>query len=149
MRRLIAIVCALLLAVSIVGPAVAGDAVLNLEQQLQCPTCDTPLNVSDAPSAMRIKAYIQDKYDAGWSISRIENSLVAQFGREILATPPKSGFDLIVWVVPGLLIIAGLVALAVISVAWSRRSRHSTPAAVGATPDELSRLNDELRRIKD
>lgn len=149
MRRLIAIACALLLAVGMAAPAVAGDAVLNLEQQLQCPTCDTPLNVSDAPSAMRIKAYIQEKYDAGWSISRIENSLVQQFGREILATPPKSGFDLIVWVVPGVLILIGLLALAAISVAWSRRTRQITPAAIGATPQELARLDDELGRLDD
>jgi cytochrome c-type biogenesis protein CcmH len=148
-RRIMALVCAVLLAVGWAVPAMASVDILALEQQLQCPTCDTPLNVSDAPSAQRIKAYIETKAADGWTANQIEQSLVQQFGRSILTTPPKSGFDLIAWLVPAGLILAGLIGLPFLVRAWSRRTRRVTPAAVGATPEEIARLDAELRRIED
>jgi cytochrome c-type biogenesis protein CcmH len=147
-RRLLTALCAALILITAAAPAVASVDVLGLEQQLKCPTCQVPLNVSNAPSAVRIKAYIEAKAAAGWSASQIEQSLVQQFGRDILATPPKSGFDLIVWLVPAALIIAGLVAIPLIARAWIRRNRA---AAVGTTasPEELERLDRELRHLGD
>jgi len=149
MRRLLAAVCAVLILVTVAGPAVASVDVLGLEQQLKCPTCEVPLNVSNAPSALRIKAYIETKAAEGWSSNQIEQSLVQQFGRDILATPPKSGFDLIVWLVPAALIIAGLVAIPLIARAWIRRNRAAAQAGVSASPEEIERLNRELRQLGD
>jgi cytochrome c-type biogenesis protein CcmH/NrfF len=67
----------------------------------------------------------------------------------VLATPPKSGFDLIAWLVPGLAVLAGIVAIGLLAWTWSRRR----PAAAGAaapppTPEEARRLEDELRRLR-
>ncbi len=149
MRRFAALVCAMVVALTLAGPAVASVNILALEQQLQCPTCNTPLNVSSAPSALRIKAYIEAKAADGWTASQIEQSLVNQFGREILATPPKSGFDLIIWIVPTVLIIAGLGTIPFITRAWARRSKDVAPAVAGASPEEVARLEQELRRHGD
>jgi len=149
MRRLLAAICAALILVTAAAPAMASVDVLGLEQQLKCPTCEVPLNVSNAPSALRIKAYIEEKAADGWTSNQIEQSLVQQFGRDILATPPKSGFDLIVWVVPAVLILAGLVAIPLIARAWIRRTRAVAPAGVSATAEELARLDQELHKLGD
>ena len=148
-RRLLAAICAVLILATAAAPAVASVDILSLEQQLKCPTCEVPLNVSNAPSALRIKAYIEEKAAAGWSSNQIEQSLVQQFGRDILATPPKSGFDLIVWLVPAALIIAGLVAIPLIARAWIRRNRAAARAGVTPSPDEVERLDRELRQLGD
>ena len=84
----------------------------------------------------------------GWDKQRIIDGLVDEFGEGVLATPPKSGFDLIAWLVPGLAVLAGLAAIPLLTRAWSRRR----PSAAGAeppppTPDEARRLDDELRRL--
>ncbi len=148
-RRLLAALCAALILAVAAAPAVASVDVLGLEQQLKCPTCEVPLNVSNAPSALRIKAYIEEKAADGWTSGQIEQSLVQQFGRDILATPPKSGFDLIVWVVPAVLILTGLVAIPLIARAWIRRNRLIAPAGVDASPEELARLDQQLRQLGD
>jgi cytochrome c-type biogenesis protein CcmH len=148
-RRLLAALCAALILAVAAAPAVASVDVLGLEQQLKCPTCEVPLNVSNAPSALRIKAYIEEKAADGWTSGQIEQSLVQQFGRDILATPPKSGFDLIVWVVPAVLILTGLVAIPLIARAWIRRNRLIAPAGVEASPEELARLDQQLRQLGD
>ena len=149
MRRLLAALCAVVILTIAAAPAVASVDILGLEQQLKCPTCQVPLNVSNAPSALRIKAYIEEKAAAGWTSSQIEQSLVQQFGRDILATPPKSGFDLIVWVVPAALILTGLVAIPLVARVWIRRNRAAAPAGIEASPDELTRLDQELHKLGD
>jgi len=147
MRRTLAAVVTVVVLMLTAAPLMASVDVLSLEQQLKCPTCDTPLNVSNAPSAQRIKSFIETKAADGWTSQQIENSLVAQFGRDILATPPKSGFDLVVWLVPVGLILAGIIALPLITRAWVRQRRQSVAANVSATPEELDRLDKELRKF--
>jgi len=146
MRRWLTGVVALIIMCLAVAPACASVDLLYLEQQLKCPTCDTPLNVSSAPSALRIKAFIEEKAAQGWSTSQIEQSLVTQFGRDILATPPKSGFDLLVWLVPAAFVVAGLGALPFVARSWSSRRRTVAAVVAGVTPEEQQRLNEELRR---
>ena len=41
---------------------------------------------------------------------QILGALEAEFGRAALATPPKEGFDLVAWLVPIILVVAGLAA---------------------------------------
>ncbi|MFN8110024.1 MAG: cytochrome c-type biogenesis protein CcmH [Thermoleophilia bacterium] len=149
-RRVIAALLAALALLVAVTPVVAAGGrvnVIELEKELRCVTCGTTLDVSSAPSALQIKAYIREKADAGWTKQQIIDALVAQFGREILATPPKHGFDLVAWVVPALLVAAGLAAIPFITRRWAKRHAAAPVEGSDATPDELARLQDELNRI--
>ncbi len=68
---------------------------------------------------------------------------MAQFGKSILAAPPKHGFDLIAWWLP----IAGvLLGAAVLGVAAYRWSRTRAPAPAVPASD---RLDPELERRLD
>ena len=146
MRRALAIAALVLLAAL---PAAAGAVTVGeVAREVRCPTCNTPLDVSNSPAAADMKAYIADRIDEGWDKQRIIDGLVAEFGDGVLATPPKSGFDLIAWLVPGLAVLLGLAAIPLLARAWSRRR----PAAAGGEPtpptaDEARRLDDELRRL--
>jgi cytochrome c-type biogenesis protein CcmH len=145
MRRALAAALVLLA----LAPALASAlTVSEVAREVRCPTCDTPLDVSNAPVAQDMKVYIGDRIERGWSKERIIDGLVDEFGREVLATPPKSGFDLIAWLVPGLLVLAGLAAIPIIARAWARRPRASGPEPPAPTPDEARRLDDELRRLE-
>lgn len=140
-----ATLCALI-APTMLMAATAVD-VQQLERELRCPTCNAPLAVSDSPAADEIKQFIRDRAARGDSPEQIKQALVEEFGREVLADPPKEGFDLFAWLVPIVAVLAGLVAIPFITRAWSRRSRRAaSPTSVDASPDELSRLDEELRR---
>jgi len=145
-RRLTAVALILLAAL----PVAAGAYTVNdVARQVRCPTCNTPLDVSNAPVALDMKRYIAEKRDAGWTQQQVIDGLVDEFGRGVLATPPKSGFDLIAWVVPGIVVLIGLGAIPILTRAWARRPRPD-PAAGGPPPtdEEAARLEEELRRLR-
>lgn len=146
MRRAAAILALLLL---VVVPATAGALTVNeVAREVRCPTCNTPLDVSSSPAAADMKQYIAERIDRGWDKQRIIDGLVAEFGEGVLATPAKSGFDLVAWLVPGLAVLAGIVAIGILAWTWSRRRAAATPAAPPPpTAEEARRLDDELRRL--
>ncbi len=147
MRRLAAVLLVGLIALAMAPSAALALSVSEVGREVRCPTCNTPLNVSDAPVARDMKQYIAVRIDQGWTKSEIIDGLVDEFGSGVLATPPKSGFDLVVWIAPALAVALGLVAILVFTRAWARRSRTGAHAPE-ATPEDAARLEDELRRFR-
>jgi cytochrome c-type biogenesis protein CcmH/NrfF len=122
----------------------------ELEKKFICPTCQTTLELSNAPIAERMRDFIRERLAAGDSEEEIEAALVAQFGEAVLASPPKEGFNLLAWVLP---LAGGAIAVAAVAVAlrrWSRaRPAAEAPAAgtLALDPELERRLDDELRRF--
>jgi len=147
-RRALAL-CALAAAL-VAGGAAAAPSPSDLEAELVCPVCGTTLDQSDAPVALRMKRYVRERLAAGASEAQIKAELVDQFGPGVLAEPPKSGFDLLAWLVPLGVLVAGAVGVGLIAWGWSRRrgdgGADDAPAALDA---ELERRVDaELRRFE-
>jgi cytochrome c-type biogenesis protein CcmH len=141
--------CALVAAL-LAGTATAAPSPADLESQLVCPVCGTTLDQSDAPIAQRMKRYIRQRLAAGASEKQIKAELVDQFGPAVLAEPPKSGFDLLAWLVPLGILAAGAVGVGLIAWGWSRRRSGDDETA---TPPELDaelerRVDAELRRFE-
>jgi cytochrome c-type biogenesis protein CcmH len=102
MRRLL-LLTAVVLAVAAAGCGGEDDetpTLAELEKRYICPTCQTTLELSNAPVAERMRAFIRERIAAGDSRSEIDEALVADFGEEVLAAPPKEGFNLLAWVLP-------------------------------------------------
>lgn len=149
-RRVMALLAVVVVALGALGgPALAAVDIRALERELRCPTCNTPLDVSNAPIALRMKEFIRERAEQGQTEQQIKDALVAEFGREVLATPPKEGFDLVAWVVPGVAVAIGLAAIPFITRRWARRGGRPAPAGADATPEEIERLERELGRIED
>ena len=149
MRRALALVAAVL---ALAAPAVAAEAPRRFNptdayREIRCPTCNTPLDVSNAPVAQRMKAFILERWERGWSKQQVVDALVEEFGREVLTTPPKSGFDLVAWVVPGLGVVAGLGALGLLAALWTRRRREAAPEPAPVSDADSARLERELERF--
>ena len=141
-RRVAAIALVLLMALPALGAALT---VSEVAREVRCPTCNTPLDVSNAPVAQDMKAYIAARIERGETKQQIIDGLVDEFGTGVLATPPKSGFDLIAWLAPALVVALGLAAIPLMTRAWARRARTSTPEAPAPSPEEARRLDEELR----
>jgi cytochrome c-type biogenesis protein CcmH len=154
LRRLLAVV----LAAALVAPSVAPGApraktTLNdVEDEVMCPVCGTPLNLAtDAPSANDERALIRRLIAQGYTKDQIKRRLAQEFGPRVLALPPQRGFDLAAYLVPILLGLAGLIAIAVLAVRWRGRRPGPAPDDGRAAPPRLEaadarRLDEDLAR---
>jgi cytochrome c-type biogenesis protein CcmH len=147
----LALVLACLLAAAITTPALAAQATwseADLESQLMCPVCHTLLDNSQSAEANRIRQVIHQKHQQGWSEARTRDYLVAQYGEEVLAAPPKHGFDLLAWLVPAAVLLVGAALAVLLARAWSGgrggRDGPSPPAPPDAEMD--ARIDAELAR---
>jgi cytochrome c-type biogenesis protein CcmH len=156
MRRAL-VLCALLLAVAAAGCG-GGDeqspTLAELEKRYICPTCHTTLELSNAPVAERMRVFIRQRIAAGDTRNEIDDALVANFGEGVLAAPPKSGFNLVAWVLP---LLAGAIAVVAVAIAlrrWSRARPEPEPADPASTngrpaldPELERKVDEELARF--
>jgi cytochrome c-type biogenesis protein CcmH len=152
MRRLAIILVTCLAAAAPAAASEQHPTLAELERELVCPTCKTTLQMSNAPVAERMRAFIRQRIAAGDTKSEIKDKLVAQFGESVLAAPPASGFNLLAWLVP---IAGGLIAVVVVAMLarrWSR-GRAGVPAGPSADGRPLDpglerRVDEELARFE-
>ena len=141
-----------LVSLALAAPAFASEqnpTAAELESELVCPICDSTLDTSNAEIARRMKAFIRIRIAAGDTKSEIKAKLVEQFGRGVLAVPPRRGFDWLAWLLP--LAGIGLAAVAVGALAWGWSRSRSEPAPQhepALDPDVERRLDDELARFE-
>lgn len=146
--RIWAIAAAAVVVLVAAASSAAAPNPADLEAELVCPTCDTTLDQSNAPVAQRMKQLIRQHIAAGWSEAEIKADLVDQFGPGVLAEPPKSGFDLLAWLLPLGLLGAGALGVGIVAWGWSRRRDASSDGAASAAldPELERRLDAELER---
>jgi cytochrome c-type biogenesis protein CcmH len=127
--------------------ATAAPSPSDLEAELVCPTCKTTLDQSDAPIARRMKQIIRTRISEGATEKQIKAELVAQFGPGVIAEPPKSGFDLLAWLVPLGILAGGALGVGAIAWGWRRRRRDEVPLEP-LDPVLERRLDAELERYE-
>jgi cytochrome c-type biogenesis protein CcmH len=146
----LALVLACLLGAAISTPALAAQATwseADLESQLMCPVCHTLLDNSQSAEADRIREVIHQRHQQGWSEARTRDYLVAQYGEEVLAAPPKHGFDLLAWLVPAAVLLGGGALAVLLARAWSGGRRGDGPSPPAAPDAEMdARIDAELAR---
>jgi cytochrome c-type biogenesis protein CcmH/NrfF len=147
MSRLAVLAAVAALAASLAAPAAARTSFNDVEDEVMCVVCGTPLNLSDSPQADRERAYIHRLIDRGRSKRQIKDALVAQYGPSVLALPRSEGFDVAAYAVPIAVVGTALVLLVLLLPRWRRRAPEPVAAAGAAiTPADRRRLDDELDR---
>lgn len=152
MARFARLLLVALLALSVLAPvagAVAPRTTLNdVEDEVMCPTCGTPLNLAtDAPLANDERALIRRLIAQGYTKDEIKHRLVQEFGPNVLALPRARGFNLSAYLVPIVLGVAGLLAIAVLALRWRRRRPPDAAAVPDLDPADAQRLDTDLARF--
>jgi cytochrome c-type biogenesis protein CcmH len=101
------------------------------------------LSVADSPSetAHQMKAIIRERLAAGENPEQVKAYFVEKYGTWILLSPPRRGFDLLVWVVPFAGLAGGLVLVLILVRRWSRG-----PAAAAGPPPISADMRARIRR---
>ncbi len=89
-----------------------------IDRQIMCPVCPAEsIDQAQVPIARQMRQMVRDQLSQGASQTEILEFFAQRYGPDILASPPKSGFNLLAWVFP----VVGMAA-ALIAVWWVIRS---------------------------
>jgi cytochrome c-type biogenesis protein CcmH/NrfF len=147
-RVLLAALLALLLLAPVAGAVTPRTTLNDVEDEVMCPTCGTPLNLAtDAPLANDERALIRRLIAQGYTKDEIKHRLVQEFGPNVLALPRARGFDLSAYLVPIVLGAAGLLAIAVLALRWRRRRPADAASVPDLDPADAQRLDSDLARF--
>ena len=145
---------ALMLALSLITPATAlavqpRTSLGDIEDEVMCLVCGTPLNVAESPQANRERDFIRAEVAQGKTKEEIKRDLVAQYGPNVLALPDSGdGVNWAVYVVPAVIVLAALGALLLFVPRWRRRSTTApAAAATKLSKDDQQRVDRELARL--
>ena len=157
MRGLLA---TLALALALLAPAVAAAAAApraslpDIEDEVMCLECRTPLNVSTSDVADQQRAFIADLIAQGRTKAQIKDALVEEYGPRVLGEPEEKGFGLAAWLVPIVVALAALTLVLLTARRWRRAPDEEGAPAPGAAPgpgldpDDARRLDAELARFE-
>jgi len=149
-RARIAFAAVLVLA-ALAPTAAAGQqaSLTEIEKQVMCPVCGTLLQLAESPQALREKAFIKRLIEEGRTEAQIKDALVAEYGEEVLALPPDSGFSLSAYLVPIVAFLIAAVGLALGVWRWRRAGGtkdDGAPPAAGPSGEDAERLDADLAR---
>jgi len=130
--------------------------IVGVEEKLRCTcgcnlsvyTCRTTDFTCETSPAMhqQVIALVEESKSA----EEILQAFVGQYGETVLMAPPRRGFNLAGYLVPGILIVLTGGVLA-----WALARRSNPPVEAGVTkesdelaPADAARLVDELKRLE-
>ncbi len=143
----------LLMAILSLSPARANaQTVSDISKQFicQCGCNMVLLNCSHDECMVRdtMTTLIGQKLAQGQSEEQIIQLFVAQYGEQVLASPPKRGFNLMAWITPFAAILVGGGAIYIALKKWVKRGGHYQTEAVAGVEEEdeeyQHRLEEEL-----
>jgi cytochrome c-type biogenesis protein CcmH len=128
------------------APALAKPPTLaDLEDEVMCVECGTPLIVSQSPVANQERAFIEQQIAAGKSKAQIKAALVDEYGDQVLAEPGGDGFDATLWIVPVILVALGAGGIFLAVRRWRRAGPEpDAPLAPALSAEDTRRLDAEI-----
>lgn len=95
-------------------------------------------------------ALIEQKLAQGESREQIIDYFVAQYGEQVLASPPKKGFNLVAWILPFVAILVGGGVIYIAVREWVRRGqREPAGDTTKAEKEEDEKYRKQLEKELD
>jgi cytochrome c-type biogenesis protein CcmH len=160
--RLIALMAIAALALLVVGcasssgpvsPEQQEEAAQGIDKSLMCPVCPSEtIDQSQVEIAKQMRVMVREQLAQGESRATILQFFVDRYGPGVLAEPPRSGFNLLVWVIPPVALLAGGGILAMVMRGMRRGQQKDTEDDEKALPTQdlepyLAMVDQEIRRL--
>ena len=141
-------------------PTPSDDEVNRIAHQLYCPVCEnTPLDVCPTEACRQWRDLIRQQLSQGRSEDQIKQYFVVQYGARVLAEPPRTGLNWLVYVLPPVIILTGAILLLRAMKMWTKPAAkvpktisssgdYGPSTKEGSKDDYVIRLEEELKKRK-
>ena len=106
---------------------------------LRCPVCQG-VSVEDSPTdlARQMRATVRDQLAAGRSPDEVRQYFIDRYGEWILLEPRATGFNMLVYVLPWLLVAGGIGVIVLMVRRWTRPLPAEAAAQAPVTASTLT-----------
>lgn len=124
-------------------PTDLEEQVRRIAAELRCPVCQN-LSTADSPSelAQQMRGVIREQLKEGKSPQQIKAYFVSKYGEWILLAPTPKGFSLLLWILPFVAVISGIVLVIFVARHWVRKKNSRQPPTVD--PVLIERVQREV-----
>ena len=106
----------------------------TIDRMIMCPVCPAEtIDQAQVEISFQMRALVRKMLAEGKSRQEILDFFVARYGADILASPPKSGVNLLAWLLPLVGVAGGLAG--VYFIIRSMTGRDQRPVSVGSQID--------------
>ncbi|MGH7827962.1 MAG: cytochrome c-type biogenesis protein CcmH [Candidatus Binatia bacterium] len=121
-----------------------------IANELRCVVCQN-LSVADSPSEMaqQMRAIVREQLQAGKTPEEVKAYFVSKYGEWVLLAPIPKGFNLVLWVLPFVVLVAGVILGLWFVRRWStKKSRMDITALnpAATAKDQPDGLRSQLLR---
>jgi cytochrome c-type biogenesis protein CcmH len=117
----------------------SDDQVNAIASQLYCPVCENiTLDVCSTQACAQWRDLIREKLAQGDSPAQIKDYFVQQYGDRVLAVPPRTGLNWLLYLLPPLILLAALILM----VRFFVKHRSPNPAATETEFEEDPSLKE-------
>ncbi len=112
----------------------------EIDRMLMCPVCPAQtIDQTEVPLAKQMRAQVRELLASGATREEVLAwfSASERYGPSVLAEPPRSGFYLIAWIVPGVVVVAALAGGVLTLRAMRGRRGNGDETAEPGDGDEL------------
>src|SRR6266545_6412710 len=140
--RKLFIICTIVFVFLFITHPVLGATSPNLEDrtreiasELRCVVCQN-LSVADSPSevAQQMRGIVREQLQAGKSPEEIKEFFVSKYGDWVLLKPKTTGFSALLWILPYVVLVVGVIAALWFIRRWTankKLSEGTNPSQVG------------------
>ncbi len=119
-------------------PAYDEGEAQAIDRMLMCPVCPAEsIDQAQVPLARQMRQRVREMLAGGAGREEILDYFADRYGPEVLASPPKSGLNLLAWILPVAGVLAALAAGGLVIRAMTVR-REEGPALPSATEADLA-----------
>ena len=121
----------------------------EIQMELWCPICQgVRLDACEQKVCQQMRDMIDEMLKEGKTKQEIIDEFVDQYGVVILGEPPKEGINLMAWLMPIALVLAGLGFAFWMSKKWTQKKPAPAAASPG-TPRDAAPITDDSEDIDD
>ena len=124
------------------------DQAQAINKMLMCPVCPSEtIDQSQVKLAEQMRTIVREKLVEGEPREQILQFFVDRYGESVLAAPPKEGFNLLVWLMPSVGMVAGVALLYVTLRAMRRRATEDAESTVPVNVSDDESLRPYLEQV--
>jgi hypothetical protein len=114
-----------------------------------CGGCVAPLNqcpMLECAEKAEMRAFIKKEIADGKDETAILQDISIRYGVQALTAPPAKGFNLAVWILPGIGLLVGLGIVVVIVRRWKLKPAIApVPSSASQDPKVITAMEEEMR----